>query len=322
MHKQRLNELSLSILIEPDGPLLIKSGSESGADPSLPAMNFVRTNHPHSGARTIYLPGSSLKGVIRSHCERIIRTVFQNAPDPTQFCCDPLHQDENCGQRTAGIRDTAEQYRELCLACRIFGHTTHASHFLIADAYPLQAIDDLPVRHGVAIDRLSGGAVPGALFDLEVALEGSFKTSLRLVNFELWQLGLLALALRDLGQGSLQIGFAKSRGLGQVKVALRQILVTYPGQVAPDRYAFQEKLYGVAALAGSEMATAYDFVNNKDTLNFPAPDLIIYDGADWGRATIRLDDGQAIEDLLRHSVAAWVSKVNAYSKRQKMGEGK
>ncbi len=61
MHKRLLNEAILSIAIEPHGPILIKAG-DKGADPTLPDMEFVRTNG------TPYLPGSSLKGVIRAHC--------------------------------------------------------------------------------------------------------------------------------------------------------------------------------------------------------------------------------------------------------------
>ena len=62
MHKALLCELHLDFAIEPRGPLLIKSGREAGADPTLPDMNFVRTYHPTLG-ETVYLPGSSLKGV-------------------------------------------------------------------------------------------------------------------------------------------------------------------------------------------------------------------------------------------------------------------
>ncbi|MCB0020839.1 MAG: hypothetical protein KDE09_23755, partial [Anaerolineales bacterium] len=133
MHKMRVNQLVLDLIIEPDGPLLIKSGNESGADPTLPSMNFVRTQHPISGEQTIYLPGASLKGVIRSHSERILRSLL---PENERNCCDPLDRRSNCGTRTRNERDTARQYEQLCLACRLYGHTTHYSHFLAADAYP------------------------------------------------------------------------------------------------------------------------------------------------------------------------------------------
>ena len=72
MHKQLVNQCVLSLSLMPDGPMLIKSGQE-GADPTKPDMEFVETYH--NGKREIYLPGSSLKGAIRSQAERIVATL-------------------------------------------------------------------------------------------------------------------------------------------------------------------------------------------------------------------------------------------------------
>ncbi len=72
MHKRFVNHCTIDLTIIPDGPILIKSGRE-GADPTKPQMEFVETFH--NGRPTIYLPGSSLKGAIRAHAERIVRTV-------------------------------------------------------------------------------------------------------------------------------------------------------------------------------------------------------------------------------------------------------
>ncbi len=90
MHKRLLNEAIIEISIQPNGPILIKAG-EKGADPTLPDMEFVRTNNKP------YLPGSSLKGVIRSHCERLARTV-----GGARLSCDPLHPGDSCGAELQG----------------------------------------------------------------------------------------------------------------------------------------------------------------------------------------------------------------------------
>ncbi|MEA5518042.1 hypothetical protein [Limnoraphis robusta] len=63
MHKKLVNHCTINLTIIPDGPILIKSGKE-GADPTKPDMEFVETYH--TGGRSIYLPGSSLKGAIRA----------------------------------------------------------------------------------------------------------------------------------------------------------------------------------------------------------------------------------------------------------------
>ncbi|MEM7345129.1 MAG: RAMP superfamily CRISPR-associated protein [Chloroflexota bacterium] len=281
MHKRRLSEWTLTMVIKADGPLLIKAGGDAGADPTLPDMYFVRTRHPVSGEQTIYLPGSSLKGAIRSHVERIIRTVHGGHD---WICCDPLHRRESCGRKidTRKVSDTAAQYQALCLACRIFGQTTQASHFYISDAYPAEAINQLSVRHQVAIDRLSGGVAVGP-FELEAALSEEFEVTLTLLNAELWQIGLLALALRDMAEGRLLLGYGKSRGLGQVKLTLGRLAVAYPGRFQADN--LTNRLSGVGALA-ADMVADYGFVAN-DMVNLSAEGQLIDGSAAWGRPEIR-----------------------------------
>lgn len=296
MHKRRVNELTLQFTIKPDGPMLIKSGQEGGADPTLPQMSFVRTYYPGSGERTIYLPGSSLKGVLRSHCERIIRTLHRP-------CCDPLSRD-SCGVRHHGLSDTAAQYKAMCLACKIFGHMVNAGHLLTRDAYPVEPLDGSPaleIRNNVAIDRLSGGAMGGALFDMEVALAGEFKTRLSLFNFELWQVGLLALALRDLAEGRLPLGFAKSRGLGQVTATFDELEIAYPGHFEMGDKA--EVFYGVGALA-PDLQADYGYVAG-DRLRYAAPGVMASDSAAWGRPAVTFTSHAAIMDVFRVAVGAW-----------------
>jgi CRISPR/Cas system CSM-associated protein Csm3 (group 7 of RAMP superfamily) len=78
MLKQLVNECIITLHIAPEGPMLVKSGA---ATVSGPDMAFVRTWR--GGAWQVYLPGSSLKGVLRSHAERITRTLrMPSACDP------------------------------------------------------------------------------------------------------------------------------------------------------------------------------------------------------------------------------------------------
>ncbi len=304
MHKRRVNELTLHLTIKPDGPMLIKSGQEAGADPTLPQMSFVRTYHPdYPGERTIYLPGSSLKGVVRSHCERIIRTLY---PNDTHACCDPLSRD-SCGTRHRSMTDTAAQYKAMCLACKIFGHMVNAGHLTTRDAYPTEPLDSSPAlerRNNVAIDRLSGGVAVGP-FDMEVALSGEFKTRLALVNFELWQVGLLALALRDLAEGRLPLGFAKSRGLGQVTATFEQLEIAYPGHF--DMGDKTEVLYGVGALA-PDLIADYGYVAD-DHITYSKPGTPVSGSAAWGRPAVAFTSHDAIMDVFQVAVAAWARFV-------------
>ncbi len=64
------------------------------------------------------------------------------------------------------------------------------------------------------------GSVAVGSFNYQVCADGEFKTKIHLKNFTLAQLGLIGLVLRDLNDGWLGLGFAKSRGLGTVTVNL------------------------------------------------------------------------------------------------------
>lgn len=242
MHKRFVNHCTIELTISPCGPMLIKSGKE-GADPTKPDIEFVETYH--KGGRSIYLPGSSLKGAIRAHAERIVRTVGSdkrpNSPDEV-WASDPLSRDRKNNpnfyldewkkQNKNHPYPGAGLYQESCFTSQIFGSTSVASRIRVEDAYPLD-VKQLKIeeRNGVAIDRVFGSAVPGALFNYQVCTAGEFRTKIHLKNFTLAQLGLIGLVLRDLNDGWFGLGFAKSRGMGLVEATLNSAVVQYPGCV-------------------------------------------------------------------------------------------
>ncbi len=304
MHKMRLNTLELEYTLRPNGPILIKSGIEEGADPTLPNMNFVRGAHPETGEQTIYLPGSSLKGVMRSHAERIARTVGAR-------CCDPLG--ESACDMNPPFRDRPggsvnnvpgpETYRALCTACRLFGDNVMASRFLVPDAYPAEAKATLPVRQMVAIDRRSGGSVNA--FRMEVATSGDFRARLVLHNFERWQVGLLALVLRDIGKGRVGVGFGKSRGLGQVTLEYTRLTLSYPGlfgDSVPETLA--ACVYGVGELAPEDMIQEYGFMAGASG-EADIPEVGHTVEADWGQVEVTVEGSAPITEVLKAQLGAW-----------------
>jgi len=217
MHKRYVNHCTLCLTLKPDGPVLIKAGKE-GADPTKPDMEFVETYH--GGGRTVYFPGSSLKGAIRAHAERIVRTVGSDRRPEKEGCklwaSDPLDQKAN--QWLEKIEEPHQVYALSSFTDQMFGNTAIASRVRIEDAYPKPGTPlRLEERNGVAIDRVFGSVAVGP-FSYQVCVEGSFQTKIHLKNFTLAQLGLLGLALRDLDEGWFGIGFAKSRGMGTVRV--------------------------------------------------------------------------------------------------------
>ena len=329
MFKHLYNELSLTLHIVPDGPILIKAG-ETGADPTRPDMEFVRT--VYLGKETIYLPGSSLKGVLRAHCERLARTVqvekYSKELGKFRLSCDPLEKALSCGdQWNNEKRDAKEKKREAikneeiykrsCFVCRLFGSTSLASRTRITDAYPKnpEAVKS-EERNGVAIDRVFGSVAVGP-FNYEVATAGEFICHLQLRNFTIAQLGLLALALRDLEMQRVGIGFAKSRGLGRVNSSIHELTVRYPtcslngklrlfGGTLPDTEPNQ--LPGVGRFPCSE-----DYgLDKEDLASLPGGITLAAD--DWGEPFLRLDDAAKVKELFRECVRSWKSTVEALQK--------
>lgn len=241
MLKRMINSAMITFTISPVDPLLIKSGQATvgGVD-----MSFVRTRR-FDGRDEPFIPGSSLKGVIRSYAEKICRSL---KAEPFPVCLpyvDPGKMGEgqerqaSCGLRFEkykkefGINDlpTIDAYRLSCPACRIFGSNVFTGRLKTADAYLQKgSIPAFEVRDGVAIDRMTGGAAPGAKYDLEVLVKGDFTTSIEIHNFERWQLGLLALVLRDMEQELVRIGTGTSRGLGRIKADITSFNINYYGR--------------------------------------------------------------------------------------------
>ncbi|MCX7790591.1 MAG: RAMP superfamily CRISPR-associated protein [Chloroflexaceae bacterium] len=253
MHKATFLEGTINLTIAPDGPILIKAGESGGADPTLPDMEFVRSQS------RIYLPGPSLKGVVRAQCERICRSLdgptrydlarqrrgddefippladnplverkrykpYTRGGDEMRFSSGIYFEELRSNSNAAG--DTALIYRRSSLVSQIFGHTSLAGRVRFADAYPTGEVL-IEERNGVAIDRIYGSVAVGP-FNYETVVGGAFATRIDFKNLTLAQLALLGLALRDLAEGRVGIGFGKSRGLGRVKITFDSLRIFYP----------------------------------------------------------------------------------------------
>ena len=123
-------------------------------------------------------------------------------------------------------------------------------------------------RNGVAIDRVYGSVAVGP-FNFEVLTAGKFTTKITVKNFTTPQLALIALAIRDFDQQRVSIGFAKSRGLGQVNMKFKRVVIHYPtafvkeGQLKilgqPSKEFTDSKVVGAGALVSANDRKAYGF---------------------------------------------------------------
>lgn len=177
------------------------------------------------GENHFYLPGSSLRGVMRSTAERLVgrwQPDLVHQSDPFDNREEKWVQDR---RKEGESPDSATIYRRAGPIDRCFGHAALRGHWRIADAW-MQ--DDhkakVVVRDGVGINRTTGAAQNDVKFQFEAITGGVFITTLTLVNYELWQLGLLAHVLAALDEGEVRMGYGTRRGLGRVRVRVQEMV--------------------------------------------------------------------------------------------------
>lgn len=272
MLKSIFNEARISFDIETTGPLLVRSGHASITGPD---MTPVRTYR--NGGWEVFIPGSSLKGVIRSHSEKIVRTLRPGA------ACNPFltvrdaaaggdFSEVACGDKfERREKDLGEQigtetaYADSCAVCRLFGSTEFIGRASVSDAYlaPGQA-ERRELRDGVGIDRLTGGASNSAKFNLEAVSSGTiFRGEIQARNFECWQLGMLLAVLLDMEEGMVRVGGGRSRGFGAVKTRITEFTVHQFG-VQGGRP--PQEIWGLGRFIGDGRYSTY----NDDVLDLGA----------------------------------------------------
>ena len=252
MLRKWLCQADIKIIIEPVDPILIKSGYAT-----IDGTDMVPVSTFKDGNKVYYFPGTSLKGTLRSHLERIARTLHPRSVcipyyDPDKNITIPVAAEQDsygCGYRPSG-GTTSAAYADSCAACRVFGSLKFGGRFSISDAYPLPGHEQEPeLRNSVGIDRFTGGTVSGVLFDLQVLVGGEFEAKLRLINFELWQLAALNILLLDMRDEMITIGSGRSRGLGRVRITIPSYCLTYVQKVT--------YLKGLYQLATADEQQAY-----------------------------------------------------------------
>ncbi len=280
MFRKSYNRAVLSIRIDTVTPLLIRAG-DSGLDPTAADITCVRTRHGRHG-ETVYIPGSSLKGVLRTAVEASIRGRTMNSdwlatPERGAACENPLETQRDAQKSCSGRwhddrnnpRTSAEIHKGHCLACRLFGSLAIKGRGSVRDLFPwsndnrdsdnTNRANRLELRHGVAIDRVTGAAKGSAKFDQEVVPAGvSFWGDIALVNYQVWQLGLLATAFEQFNLGTAQLGSSTSRGMGVVSIHVERMV--------HEQASHESQPCGVGMLATADEREQYGFTHESDRL--------------------------------------------------------
>lgn len=235
-----------------EGVLITTTGLHigSGQGDFVTDARVVRT-----GQGQPYIPGSSLKGALRSAVERMVGSLQGVGQQPLRTClldgtngvgdptCPTVHQgwqEAFSQQRTALSEEQIGEWLytgtpafpdvTLCDTCRLFGSPFVASKVSVPDS-PLQQSKALvtEIRHGVGIDRDTGAARPQIKFDYEaLPVATTFRFALTVETapgdaLSVRDLGLLCAGIRALAHGQITLGGNASRGLGGCRLQLEQI---------------------------------------------------------------------------------------------------
>jgi len=205
------------------------------------AVDHLPRMEPFEGRCRLVVPATSLKGSLRSEAERIVRTVTGSDVAPGDFASQldvPLvrdafgsanDDDSGTGSRACLWMDDLRSV-PVCTEAQwdavrgTDGSIKENSSSLFAAALRTAGLDSWRVMVHVAVDRLTGGVIPGRLFS-HVEPHG---TEWEPVEFRLQvhdaaearlHLALLLLALDGLHRGTCGVGFGFNRGYGRLAVS-------------------------------------------------------------------------------------------------------
>lgn len=236
------NRYRLAGALKLDGAMHLGSGL---GDHRVDAL-FARSNGK------FYLPGSSVRGALRSLIERLAAGLSANPTAVTCFLDDS--SGSKCVSANHGSLQAVNAWREsgkmkeleivnkimssgyLCQVCQLFGSPMLASKVKIQDCFP-PAQQSMPpegtVRYGIGIDRDTESVREGVLFEVEVLdhrptfqfelLAENLEDEDQKKNPEDW--GLLALGILEMVDGRFSLGAKSAAGLGQCHLDCDSLLL-------------------------------------------------------------------------------------------------
>jgi CRISPR-associated RAMP protein (TIGR02581 family) len=189
---------------ENETPLRVGVGREAPLESTVDLAVFRVNGKP-------VIPGSSLKGVMRSYAEMLERSKGNaNIHDPWD---DKAAEEE-------------EKNGSFCVICGLFGNTRLASHLRVYDSTPLGSVGEITfIKPGISIDRDFGSVREGGFF-YEEFVKPNVEWNLRLdvINVDVSpdspdERGrLLWFLLQHFKSNGIQVGARKTTGAGLIKL--------------------------------------------------------------------------------------------------------
>ncbi len=238
---QNYPKLHIEIQWQPISPVMVKAEADGIAVDTLPLVSA------NGSGLTFVLPGSSIKGALRTQAERIMRTLL-NQPVPNdnskQNFSNQLEQVElRVIQQLFGASAKTEDKKQLgkigalavddCYASLNITEsqwqtiTSAEKELNIRNALDQAGLTNTQQAFHVAIDRWTGGAADGFLYStLEpmgvswepIQLTLDLNPKRLTANDQLPVIALLFLILRDLSNGKIPLGYGTNQGMGAIRV--------------------------------------------------------------------------------------------------------
>jgi CRISPR-associated protein Csm3 len=167
---------------------------------------------------TPFIPGSSIKGVLRSASERLSHIFGLNVCYLENGGCGQNHKDDikTAIETLSDSQAYADIYGRVCPSCQTYGIGSISSKVKVNHVY-LKNYKTM-IRDGIMIDRETGTVKPTAKFDYEyIEADQTFTIEIEGNNLTDENKEVLALAFAQLKNGSLRFGGLQARGLGQVE---------------------------------------------------------------------------------------------------------
>jgi len=177
-----------------------------------------------------YIPGSSLKGVLRTNVEIMVNSgigfkdkfkscLIVNDPCLTEEQVKGIKKKYEKENTKKDIKIAQEIYKQMCDVCKIFGSNYYASKISIRDCILDSEKAYIQKRDGVAIDRETGTAADNKKYDYEQVAAGTdFNFYMSVDNLDDDLVDLFELIINLLSSGDLQIGGKTTYGLGRVQL--------------------------------------------------------------------------------------------------------
>lgn len=230
--------LTVDISWEPKDPVMVKAEGDGIAIDILPLVSQVGNDV------TFVIPGSSIKGVLRTQAERIIRTVCQHStPDNflEQVRLDLVNELFGSAARSEtdkghiGALSVDDCFSEIFMKIPHWACVENAKEMTgdlrtaLQRALGQEPYKKLQPAMHVAVDRWTGGAADGMLYSVLEPIGVIWQpiglhldlARLTTYNSELVKpaIALLLLVLRDLANRKIPIGYGTNRGMGTITVS-------------------------------------------------------------------------------------------------------